>query len=117
MSNSEPWPGERTGDPRWVDRIKQTPVDDPYTSGPGDIRTLKRAEELDGVRLECPKCRRHKAVMRRQHRQAPLVGTDYWLLCLSFLCRHSTGFTRIEDALEVLVAVLGSAEATALLQS
>lgn len=117
VANSEPWPGEQTGDPRWVERTKQAPVDDPYTAGPGTLRSLKRAEELDGVTLECPKCHRHKAVMRRQHRQAPLIGTDYWLLCLSFLCRHSSGFSRIEDALAVLVPVLGSAQATALLQS
>jgi hypothetical protein len=93
------------------------PVDDPYTSEPGDLRTLKRAEELEGVTLVCPRCHRHQAIMRRDQRRAPLIGKDYWLLCLSWLCHHSDGFTSVDDAANALAPLLGSAEATRLLQS
>jgi len=93
------------------------PVDDPYTSEPGDLRTLKRAEELEGVTLACPRCHRHQAVLRRQPRRAPLIGYDHWLLCLSWPCHHRDGFSAVEEALRVLTPVLGSAAAPPLLQS
>jgi hypothetical protein len=54
--------------------------------------------------------------MRRQQRPAPLIGTDYWLLCLSWLCRASNGLSQDEDVLSALSPVLDSADAARMLQ-
>lgn len=77
-------PAVRTGDVRWMVRVRPAVHEEAIPQG---RRFVSWCDELAGVRFRCPRCGRMKAVLRRWR---PLgCQTIYWLLCLSVGDRRS----------------------------
>jgi hypothetical protein len=71
---------------------------------------FNRRDELQGARFRRPECGKFTAVLRRFRRPKPLIGIDYWLLCLSWRRRTNTIFVRVEDLQAVLATFPGPDE-------
>lgn len=99
--------GANSGDPpvddamAWTVRIRPAVREGDIT---GSHRFLSWCDELDGIRLRCPRCGRYTAVLRRWR---PVdCGPVHWLLCLSVLDRRAN---RMSDEVlhELMADVLG----------
>jgi predicted RNA-binding Zn-ribbon protein involved in translation (DUF1610 family) len=81
----------------------------------GNRAVVSLHDEVEGLRFSCPTCGRMDAVLRRSRREAPMIGIDYWLLCLSWRCKKSYVFVRYEDLQAVLATFLGGNEVALIL--
>ena len=89
----------------WTVRIRPAVREGDIT---GSHRFLSWCDELDGVRLPCPRCGRRTAVLRRWR---PVdCRPVHWLLCLSVLDRRAN---RMSDEVvqELLTGALGPSRA------
>lgn len=110
---------ELTGKVFWEKKARSGTVGDPVP----DDKYIGRApafvlnDELQGVTFRCPRCFKMRAVLRRARREAPLIGTDYWLLCLKrFGIRHSTPYVRWNEPYDILAPLVGAPTAESLMQ-
>jgi hypothetical protein len=101
----------RTGKVRWRLRVRPGVHEGDITQSRG---IWSWCDELAGVRFDCPRCGRKKAVLRRWR---PIgCRTIYWLLCLSVVDRRSNIMSE-EVFRELLTEALGPVEASQALRT
>jgi hypothetical protein len=94
---------------RWRVRVRPGVHEEAITGSPN---FLSWCDELGGIRLACPRCGRHKAVVRRWTPAG--CRTVYWLLCISVIDRKANCLSE-EVLREVLTEARGAEVACSLL--